>query len=334
MDRVAGSRPRVHRIEVPCGASGRAVNVYLLPGRVPTLVDTGPALPGTAARVARAADAAGVPLAGVAQIILTHTHQAHAGALAALHAGCGAPILLHPRGVHAVTDPRAEHAARAGLLDRVARAAGAPPAIVDALATWEAAVESPGGVDGRALRPVDHGDVVPAGDDDWMVLHLPGHAPDQLVLQHVASGTVLAGDLVLRDRATRPALEPRGAEGRPHTLADLIASLLALGRLDASIILPGHGPPIRAHRVLIARRLADIRARLQTVRSIVAGRPRSLWDVARHLGGPVDDAAEAADRLAIAVAYSDWLAQRGWAARHVRDGIVFIERRAAPARRR
>lgn len=332
---AAAGRPHFARIEVPAGVPGRTVNVYVVPGRVPTLIDAGPALPGTAGRVAAAAESAGVPLGAVAQIVVTHGHPGHAGALAALQAASGAPILAHPRAVAALTNPEAAHAARAAFLARAAEAAGAPPAVIDRIApSGAAAGELPAAVDAGALRALAPGAVIAAGDAAWSVLHVPGHAPDHLALHHHGSGMLFTGDLVLRHRSTLPALEPRTADGRPRTLDDLIASLLALGRIDASILLPGHGAPIRAHRVLVARRLADIRASLGAVRSVVAARPRSLWDVACHLGGPVDDAGDASARLALAVACADWLVESGWADRHIRNGVVFLERRAGAGRGR
>jgi len=76
------------------------------------------------------------------------------------------------------------------------------------------------------------------------VLHTPGHTPGHLALFERVSGTIVAGDLV-SGLSTVVVDPPEG------DMAQYVASLLVLAALPATLILPGHGPPIGgpAHRL-------------------------------------------------------------------------------------
>jgi len=64
-------------------------------------------------------------------------------------------------------------------------------------------------------------------------MHAPGHAPDQMVIYHVESGTLWAGDM-LSDAEIPMVMDSLAAY--EHTLARLAA-------LDIRVLIPGHGTP-------------------------------------------------------------------------------------------
>jgi len=73
------------------------------------------------------------------------------------------------------------------------------------------------------------------------LLHTPGHSPGHLCAYLRERGMLFSGDQVLGVGTT--AIEPRHGDMAQH-----IASLARLGELELSLILPGHGPPIRQPR--------------------------------------------------------------------------------------
>ncbi|MGH7725345.1 MAG: MBL fold metallo-hydrolase [Candidatus Eiseniibacteriota bacterium] len=83
------------------------------------------------------------------------------------------------------------------------------------------------------------------------VLFTPGHTPGHLALFDRISGTIVAGDLV--SGLSTIVIDPPEGD-----MAQYVASLARLLDLPATLILPGHGPPIGApgHRLraLIAHR--------------------------------------------------------------------------------
>jgi glyoxylase-like metal-dependent hydrolase (beta-lactamase superfamily II) len=76
------------------------------------------------------------------------------------------------------------------------------------------------------------------------VLHTPGHTPGHLALYDRVSGTIVAGDLV-SGLSTVVVDPPEG------DMAAYVASIARLAELPATLLLPGHGPPIGgpAHRL-------------------------------------------------------------------------------------
>ena len=84
------------------------------------------------------------------------------------------------------------------------------------------------------------------GDRPWRieVLFTPGHTPGHLALYERVSGTIVAGDLV--SGLSTVVVDP--PEGNMRLYVD---SIRRLRELPATLILPGHGPPIggAAHRL-------------------------------------------------------------------------------------
>jgi quinoprotein relay system zinc metallohydrolase 1 len=169
------------------------------------LVDTGPSLAFGEALGALARRLTGTP---VARIYITHLHPDHSF-------GNGA---FPEAAIHALPETRAE-------LER--DGAGFSDAMYRLLHGWMAGTE----------LVLPQGDAtsgeVTFGGRRLELLALSGHAEGDLALRDIATGTLIAGDLVFHDRA--PAT--------PH--ADFAAWHGALDRLEAvphRQLVPGHGP--------------------------------------------------------------------------------------------
>jgi glyoxylase-like metal-dependent hydrolase (beta-lactamase superfamily II)/8-oxo-dGTP pyrophosphatase MutT (NUDIX family) len=100
-----------------------------------------------------------------------------------------------------------------------------------------------------ADRPLQGGETIelaPDGDRPWRIeaIHTPGHTPGHLALYDAVSGTIAAGDLV-SGLSTIVVDPPEG------DMAAYVASLARLLERPATVILPGHGPPMGgpAHRL-------------------------------------------------------------------------------------
>lgn len=248
----------------------------------------------------------------------------HCGLASELQRRSAARIQVHALGAPALADFEGAWEARVELHLRAARAAAVPEPLTAAFAELMRARGRLGSsVPEAAIEPLAGDAVLRAGDADWQVLHSPGHAPDHIALFHAASGTLIGGDLVMRHVPTALLLEPRRADGRPRqTLDDLRASWLRVGNLPVSKVFAGHGPEVRAHRVLIARRLAGVRGRLQAARDALQAGATTIWEVACALG-PEPPAPDTLNlRLGETVALLDWLVAHGRAGRVVEDGVL------------
>ena len=112
----------------------------------------------------------------------------------------------------------------------------------------------------------------------WQVYETPGHAPSHVVLHQAERGLLLSGDHLLGrvslyyDYGFSP--DPAG---------EFLSSLDRVDELDVSLVLAGHGRPVRAARALAAANRLAVHERLDRVRDSLAGRPRAAFDIVPEL---------------------------------------------------
>jgi glyoxylase-like metal-dependent hydrolase (beta-lactamase superfamily II) len=216
---------------------GTEVNWFLVQdGTDLTLIDTG--YPGDRARVEASVRAIGRQPEDVRAVLLTHAHVDHMGAANHLHDRYGTPVYTDATEVrHA----HREYLEQANALD-IAKNLWRP-----GLWPWLGRVLRVGATDKISIPSAE-----PFPNDG--PLDLPGtpvpvpthgHTSGHTAYLLPAAGAVATGDaLVTWHAVTRH----RG----PHVLppffshGDQFAALTALEELDADLVLPGHGDPLRA----------------------------------------------------------------------------------------
>ena len=162
-------------------------------------------------RILRAVTASGATLEA---IWLTHAHIDHVGAIAAVKRVHDVPVYLHP--------------ADLPLYDR---------------AGWQAAqyglpFDEPPAPD----RELADGDILKVGDEQFRVLHTPGHAPGHCVFE--GTSVLLGGDLLFAGSIGRTDLPLCD----PGAMAESLARVAALD--PALRVHPGHGPATTIGREL------------------------------------------------------------------------------------
>ena len=228
---------------------GSLVNWYLLAdGGELTLVDAG--YPSDAGDVEASIAMTGHRCEDVRAVLVTHAHADHLGAVAHLHAAYGTPALADPPEVpHA----RREHQEQVGVLTVLAHAWR------PRVAAWALRALRRGGT-----RDVRTPAVLPFPSAG--VLDLPGspvpvpthgHTSGHTAFHLPRAGVVLSGDGLVTGHPTStrrgPQLLPRFFASDPDRA---VAALDALARLDADVVLPGHGEPFRGPvRDAVARAL-------------------------------------------------------------------------------
>jgi glyoxylase-like metal-dependent hydrolase (beta-lactamase superfamily II) len=150
----------------------------------------------------------------------------------------------------------------------------------------------------RTLEDGDAIDLDGPAPQRWEVLLTPGHAPGHLCLHEAQGGVLVVGDMV----ASVGTILVEPTEG---DMAEYLAQLERLGRLDAAVALPAHGDPVqdpsrlfrayRAHRLMREERVMDaVRAMSKraaepepgaTIDDLVpiayADTAREVWPIAR-----------------------------------------------------
>ena len=147
-------------------------------------------------------------------IWLTHAHIDHVGGIAAVRRAHDVPVYLHPAD-RPLYDNAAWQAAQYGLpFDQ-------PPA---------------------PDRDLADGDVLQLGDEEFRVLHTPGHAPGHCVFE--GNGFILGGDLLFAGSIGRTDLP----FSDPRAMSESLARVAALE--PGLVVYPGHGPSTTIGREL------------------------------------------------------------------------------------
>jgi glyoxylase-like metal-dependent hydrolase (beta-lactamase superfamily II) len=329
--------PDVHRIPLPTPFQIGDVNAWLLRGDPLTLVDAGPLMEETDARLEAGLAELGLRVEDLELIVLTHQHDDHVGLAGELRRRSGAAVA----GTAALASCLADVAAsmdeddaysvalmrRHGVTEKtVATLAG----ISRAFRQYVADVE----VD----RLVADGDELVAGGRTWRVRERPGHSPTDTIL--VGGEMVLAGDHLLEKISSNPiahvaigAADPialASAPDRPRTLVTYLASQAATAADDrGELILPGHGDPFTGAAALVAKRAGMTERRAEKILAAL-DRPRTAADVGRDLWRHVP-VTQAYLVLSEVLGHLDLLEDRGAVAAEERDGVVVYARATGSA---
>lgn len=212
MEQIA---PDVHRIPL---LPRDGVNAYLV-GDV--LVDSG--MKGSAKKILRALDAAGIELAAH---VITHLHGDHAG---------GTPTIVDATGVPVSV----------GALDRPAAETGDPVISPSAdKPVLRGIVRFAGGFDGFSVdATLAEGDDIGCG---FTVLDTPGHSPGHVSFWRESDGILICGDVFVGMNllTTKPGLHQPPGVLTPDAERNR-QSERRLAELEPQILLAGHGPPVR-----------------------------------------------------------------------------------------
>jgi glyoxylase-like metal-dependent hydrolase (beta-lactamase superfamily II) len=181
-------------------------NLLLLPGRQPTLVDSG-----FVGHAEETAEWVRAHTGSLALVVNTHWHSDHVGGNALLQAA-GAGIAASTPDAHAVAR-RDPGCCEAEYLDQPV----APYAVDQAL---------------------DDGQILQLGDADWEVVRSPGHTPGHLSLWQPEERLLAAGDALSDYDVGWVNLALDGADAA----ITAVDSLQRLADLAPRVVLPAHGP--------------------------------------------------------------------------------------------
>ncbi|MFZ5817564.1 MAG: MBL fold metallo-hydrolase [Bacillota bacterium] len=263
--------PGLYRILLPLPWSVPFVNAYLIESRGEwMLVDCGLNWGPSLRALGRALKAIGVPRGGLTYLLLTHRHPDHSGGAGPVQERWGGAVLLHP--IEAARRYPGPPLVRSWLEEHGLE----EPALLEQLSSPPRRPEE---VLPPEVSPL--ADSVRLGDLRFEVLPAPGHAWGQVMLREPARGWLLAADQVLPAPAVNVWSHP-GDEGDP--LGAYLTSLAAAEGLSCSLLLPGHGIPLRGGLREGARAMADFhRAFAAEALAHLRGRRLTTWEVTRLL---------------------------------------------------
>jgi glyoxylase-like metal-dependent hydrolase (beta-lactamase superfamily II) len=241
------------------------------------MIDTGMHEPGSMAQLERAMDQVNLRPALVRLLACTHAHSDHWGQAGPIVDRAGCEFLIHPK--YDLMRKEGPEQARARRLE-VARQSGVSEAAITAY--MERVKDIPSGV-ARVVEPdrmLVPGVEIETDLGTWTVHETPGHTPSHVCLFQAERRLLISGDHVM---------------GRislffdfgysPDPVAEFLASLDRVDRLDARLALSGHGKPfvdvhghIEGNRKLVAERIAATSAAL-------GSEPRTALEIAPSIYG-------------------------------------------------
>jgi glyoxylase-like metal-dependent hydrolase (beta-lactamase superfamily II) len=177
-------------------------------------------------------------------------------------------------------------------------------------------------------RTLDGGEEIPCGAFAFRVIWTPGHSAGHICLHDARKKVLLSGDHVLPHITPSVGLHVRTTS---NPLADYLDSLRLIGRLEAELVLPGHGEPFKGLPERTTELLAHHHRRLDEIIGLLSARPglaltgytiaaQMSWSRRRTW----DDLSGFERRLAVseALAHIELLHDRGAVAKDFADGEV------------
>ena len=312
-------------LPIPTPVAVGRVNTYLVEDDPLTLVDAGPNS-GTSLTTLEAALAEhGRRIEDLERIVLTHQHIDHIGLAQILAQRSGAEVCA----LDALAPWLAQYGTAMEEDDRFAEGLmlrnGIPKDIAIALRAvtgqfraWGAPVQ--------VTTPLADGGTLGFASRTWRVLHRPGHSPSDTVFWDEATGDLMAGDHLIKHISSNPLISrpldlQAATTDRPRALITYLESMRATREMELRQVLPGHGEPIDDHRALIDERLAGHERRVKKIAGIIAGEPKSAFEIAQQMWGNVA-VTQAYLTLSEVLGHVDLLLERGEVVEVEEDGVV------------
>ncbi len=281
--------PRIYKIMLPlAGKKPGPVNVYFLPGAVPTLIDTGTAR--SAEILRNALRKLGVEFRDIAQIILTHGHIDHYGAARkiAAESGGSTTIAAHSDDLNLIAHG---FEAPKSVFKNFYRLMGAP-LIFQISLRMIARIFKSMAQSCRISRTIHDGETIHVGDYRARVISTPGHTRGSVCLYMEREGVMFTGDLILGHITPNAfvMLEPDFELPVRLSQVEFYDSLDRVEKLSPRLILPAHGETITDLKETVSMYRRQFTLRQEEILLILNNHEYTVYRTARvlfpGLGGP------------------------------------------------
>jgi len=258
---------RVHTIRLGLLFPLFPVNIYLIDGDLPTLIDTGLNTDVAWQGLIGGLAAVGRRPGDIKRILLTHGHIDHVGLCPRLLDEGSPEILIHGRDAGRI---RSDVQKQVELLESNAfrfKKMGITPRDVDRLFRSYISVLRRFHVGPFPVAELSDGDRVECGNETISGVHTPGHTAGSVCLFSDNGRAVYSGDHVMEGMSTNPLAEMVPEEG--VGLIPYLVSLKKTDDLEPETILPGHGGVISRPKDYISAIVMHHDATLRRIRQLL-----------------------------------------------------------------
>jgi glyoxylase-like metal-dependent hydrolase (beta-lactamase superfamily II) len=268
------------KIALPTPFAVGDVNVYLVKGDALTLFDTGVKTEESKEVLIHKLGELGLKIKDIEQVILTHHHPDHAGALSFFEQDV--PVYGHQNNQRWLdwSDEFIEIHNRF-FLD-YAQECGVVEELREGLIDYRD--ERPFVTTRKLSGFLAEGDSLP-GLPGWTVIETLGHAQSHVSFYHEKDGVLIGGDHLLAKISPNPIIEPPLLpEGeRPRPLLQYNKSLKKLCHIPISLVYSGHGAEVEDVNELIEFRLNRQHNRAMQVKKMLQEQPLTAFEICQQL---------------------------------------------------
>ena len=298
-------RDLIHPIRIPTPFLVGDVYAYLINDDKKVLIDCGPHSDESLSVVHHGLDGAGLTIADIDEIWLTHGHPDHFGQAALIRDISGAQILGHPKERNNFgnnDDAERFHAffRKHGI---TAELAGMMEQQLNWLQKWQIWMEP--------NQWIEQGESLQSGSFSFSVHHLPGHAPGHLAFREDSSGIIFGGDVLLDHISTNAVINFDPDTGkRNRSLLQLRESLRWMCEQEGECY-PGHGIQIANPAEVAQKHLNDQEVRYRHVCKVLEQKPASLFELTQQMFPQILKPEQTFLTLSEVMGYLDWGIEEG-----------------------
>ncbi|WP_255298493.1 MBL fold metallo-hydrolase [Brevibacillus dissolubilis] len=273
----------VYQITVPTPFAVGPVNLYLITGETPTLVDVGPRTDAAWEALHQGLEMSGHSLSQIKQIVLTHHHVDHSGMLERVRQASGAKVYCHPYAIPFVEMDEDFLQYHDEFFHKLYVQCGVPQEMLGVIVRFRMMMQTfaeATKIDGT----IRHGETLPHLPE-WKVLTTPGHAQDHVSFLRESDRVMIAGDHIIQHISSNAFIEPPldRSQVRPMTLVQYRTSMEMCLGLPIELILPGHGELVTNHHELITERLQNNWKRTNVLRGFLQDGEKTAYELAQGL---------------------------------------------------
>ena len=299
------------QIEIPLGTTFPSVNIWLIPGDEPVLIDAGYRLPGSFELLKKALAENGYTISDIKKVLITHEHPDHVGLLPQILKESDATIWCHKTLALWLRDYQSQEKKTFDFFQIYLEAAGLPKLILELIAQGALQRSLNIQVPDSRLRCFDTGDTISIGDFNLEVLHTPGHCVTHFGFLEKTAQLFFGGDLLLQKAPFPTVREDPDIIGKRYSgLPDFLKSLAHLKSLNVNKVYPGHGDEITEITPIIDRQINRIHQRKKECLDWIKSGQKTVFDICQKMYESSNFMLQFAGTMMI-LGYTDLLIQEG-----------------------